>query len=81
MPKTEKTYRRVPRSKSGVEKVIGRSGPIHVDGVSKTPRGNEVWRIRSGNYVVNVITSGSSTAVMDDAVKIYSPALKRLAKR
>jgi hypothetical protein len=60
--------------------VIGRKG-VHVDNMQKTSSGQEVWRIRSGSYVVNVVTSASSTAIMDDAVKIYSPALERLAKR
>jgi hypothetical protein len=47
----------------------------------KMSQGREAWRIKSGNYIVNIVTSGSSTAIMDDALKIYSPALERLAKR
>jgi hypothetical protein len=47
----------------------------------KTPSGAEVWFFTAGDRVVNVITSNSSASIMDDALKIYSPALKRLAKR
>jgi hypothetical protein len=47
----------------------------------KTPSGAEVWLFNAGGRVVNVTTSNSSASIMDDALKIYSPALKRLAKR
>jgi hypothetical protein len=47
----------------------------------KTASGAEVWLFTTGDRVVNVITSNSSASIMDDALKIYSPALKRLAKR
>lgn len=47
----------------------------------KTPSGAEVWLFIAGDRVVNVVTSNSSATIMDDALEIYSPALKRLAKR
>jgi hypothetical protein len=48
----------------------------------KTARGEEVWRIRLiEGELTKLTTSTSSASVMDDAVKIYSPALKRLAKK
>jgi hypothetical protein len=47
----------------------------------KTSSGAEVWLFTAGGRVVNVTTSNSSASIMDDALKIYSPALKRLAKR
>ena len=47
----------------------------------KTPSGGEVWLFTAGGRVVNVTTSNSSASIMDDALKIYSPALERLAKR
>jgi hypothetical protein len=47
----------------------------------KTPRGREVWRIASGGKTIKLTTSSSSNAAMDDAVRIYSNALERLAKR
>ena len=47
----------------------------------KTPSGAEVWLFTAGGRVVNVTTSNSSASIMDDALKIYSPALERLAKR
>jgi len=53
----------------------------HVQSVEKRPSGKEVWHIVVGGDLINLTTSSSSTAVMDDAVRIYSPALERLAKR
>jgi hypothetical protein len=47
----------------------------------RTPRGTEVWRVRVDGKNVSLTTSNSSASIMDDAVKIYSPALERLAKR
>jgi hypothetical protein len=47
----------------------------------KTPGGREVWRVASGGRILNLTTSSSSNAAMDDAVRIYSSALERLAKR
>jgi hypothetical protein len=61
------------------------SGGLEAKGVvvesSLTPDGREAWRITSGNTVISLITSSTSTAIMDEAVQIYGPALKRLAKR
>jgi hypothetical protein len=48
----------------------------------KTARGEEVWRVRLvEGELAKLTTSTSSASVMDDAVRIYSPALKRLAKK
>jgi hypothetical protein len=52
-----------------------------VIGGKKTPDGREVWRIASSGKIFNLTTSSSSAATMDEAVKTYSSALKRLAKR
>ena len=49
--------------------------------VKKTASGGEIWYIRVGDQVRSLTTSNSSASVMDDALKVYSPALKRLAKR
>ena len=46
-----------------------------------TPSGREVWRVASSGKIFDITTSSSSTAAMDVAVKTYSSALKRLAKR
>jgi hypothetical protein len=82
MSKMKKTKRRsgIVRSKSGGYRIVGGKGTVHIESV-KTPDGQEVWRITSGDRIVNLITSSTSTAIMDDAVRIYSPALERLAKR
>jgi hypothetical protein len=48
----------------------------------KTVRGKrEVWRISAGGTIKSIATTASSTAAMDEAVKIYGFALKRLANR
>jgi len=46
-----------------------------------TPDGREIWRVSSKGEVVNLVTSSSSAAIMDEAVKIYAGALKRLADK
>jgi hypothetical protein len=47
----------------------------------KDKSGKEIWRVASNGQFKTVITSSSSAAAMDDAVTVYSGALKRLAKR
>ena len=47
----------------------------------RTPSGREVWRLTSSGKTFDLTTSSSSTAAMDVAVRTYSSALKRLAKR
>jgi hypothetical protein len=54
---------------------------VSVERGAKTPRGTEVWHVRVNGKIVSLTTSNSSASIMDDAVKIYSPALERLAKR
>ncbi len=54
---------------------------VRIEGKKTTPDGKEVWLISSEGKTFNLTTSISSTAIMDDAVRIYAPALKRLANR
>jgi hypothetical protein len=54
---------------------------VSVERGAKTPRGTEVWHVRVNGKILSLTTSNSSTSIMDEAVKIYSPALERLAKR
>jgi hypothetical protein len=54
---------------------------VSVERGAKTWRGTEVWHVRVDGKILNLTTSNSSTSIMDDAVRIYSPALERLAKR
>ena len=58
---------------------------VQVARVSNTTKKGEVkgeaWRVTTENGPTTVITSPSSAAAMDEAVEIYSEALKRLAKR
>jgi hypothetical protein len=44
-------------------------------------KAGERWRITDSGKSVTVRTTKSSAKIMDDAVRIYSSALKRLAKR
>jgi hypothetical protein len=66
--------------KSRGYRTVGAKGTVHVESV-KTPDGREVWHIASGGGIVNITTSSTSATIMDDAMKIYAPALERLAKR
>jgi hypothetical protein len=47
----------------------------------KTARGQEIWVISGDGGQKQIITTGTSAAVMDDAVLVYQDALKRLADR
>jgi hypothetical protein len=55
----------------GVSQVVGKL----------TSKGQEVWRVASDGKIKSITTRSSSTAAMDEAVIIYSDALKRLANR
>ena len=55
--------------------------PTHVIGGRKTATGREEWYVTTGGQQITLVTSSSSAAAMDDAVELYSEALKRLAKR
>jgi len=46
-----------------------------------TPTGAEVWTVVRNGRRSTVVTSKSSAAAMDEAVRLYAGALKRLAKR
>jgi hypothetical protein len=50
--------------------------------VEKVARnGRERWRVASGGEIKNITTRSASTRAMDEAMVIYSSALKRLANR
>jgi hypothetical protein len=68
---------------SGRKQVYGtaKGSRMLVEEGVRTPRGTEVWRVRVDGKNLSLTTSNSSASIMDDAVKIYSPALERLAKR
>lgn len=82
MSKTKKSERkrRIVRSKSDQFAIVGNRGTVRVEAL-KTEDGHEAWRIQTGDRVVDLVTSTSSTSAMDDALRIYLPALERLAKR
>ena len=61
-------------------KDFGAKNTIRIEG-RRMADGREAWRVTSGDRVLNLTTSTSSTAAIDEAVKIYDPALKRLAKQ
>jgi hypothetical protein len=72
----------VSRLRSGEYRIVGPKGSVYVDVTSeKAPDGREFWRVVSGDRIFNLSTSSSSTSIMDEAVRIYWPALERLAKR
>jgi hypothetical protein len=58
------------------KKIVGRK--LSVTRVSGGKTGRTVWRLSDGRVLKS---SPDSTAVIDQAVQIYSAALKRLAKR
>lgn len=67
------------RSNSLGRKVSGERR--RVIGKTRLSDGREVWRVASGDRITDLITSASSTSVMDQAMVIYGRALKRLADR
>jgi hypothetical protein len=44
-------------------------------------KGREQWRVASGGEIKSITTRSASTRAMDEAMVIYSSALKRLANR
>lgn len=58
-----------------------RSVPTHILGGRKAENGQEEWYVTTNTGPVTMVTSSTSAAAMDEAVKLYSGALKRLAKR
>ncbi len=66
---------------SGRRKDRLRSVPTHILGRRKTENGQEKWYVTTNTGQVTMVTSSTSAAAMDEAVKLYSGALKRLAKR
>jgi hypothetical protein len=44
-------------------------------------KGRERWRVASGGEIKSITTRSASTRAMDEAMVIYSSALKRLANR
>jgi hypothetical protein len=63
------------------DRFISKGADVRVSGGHRTPSGGEVWQVASDGGTLNLTTSSSSVAVMDVAVKQYSAALKRLAKK
>jgi hypothetical protein len=73
----------VPRVHYAAATLTG-EGALKVDAViQKTVRDDnrEVWRVSANGQIKNITTTASSTAAMDEAMKIYGFALKRLANR
>ena len=66
---------------SGRRKDRLRSVPTHIFGRHKAENGQEEWYVTTNTGQVTMVTSSTSAAAMDEAVKLYSGALKRLAKR
>lgn len=58
-----------------------RSVPTQILGGRKAENGQEEWYVTTNTGQVTMVTSSTSAAAMDEAVKLYSGALKRLAKR
>ena len=58
-----------------------RSVPTHILGGRKAENGQEEWYVTTNTGRGTMVTSATSAAAMDEAVKLYSGALKRLAKR
>jgi len=67
-----------PKSSKGKDK---KGGAKVTGGGHVTATGREVWRVvRDGREEI-LVTTNTSAKVMDEAMKIYADALKRLAKR
>ncbi len=66
---------------TGWRKDRARSAPTHVVGGRKAENGQEEWYVTTNTGQVTMVTSSTSAAAMDEAVELYSGALKRLAKR
>jgi hypothetical protein len=53
---------------------------VRVIGAEKK-HGREIWRVAASGKIYNLTTSSSSATAMDEAVRTYRKALKRLAKK
>jgi len=47
----------------------------------ETHDGRDTWRVAVDGKVMTIVTSASSTSVMDEALVVYAGALKRLANK
>jgi molybdopterin-guanine dinucleotide biosynthesis protein len=65
------------RKPSAAPPTIGRI--VTVKGPEVSPTGRETWRIASGGEVRTVVTSSSTARTMDEVVKRFEKALRRLA--
>jgi hypothetical protein len=65
------------KSIHALPKTVKASTITHV----KRSDGSEDWNITVPSGQLTITTSSTSVEVMDDAVKLYANALKRLAKR
>ena len=52
-----------------------------VIGGSRSRSGRELWRVASRGKIVTLSTSALSARAMDEAMKIYGRALRRLANK
>ena len=66
---------------SSRRKVRMRSVPTRILGGHKAKNGQEEWYVTTNTGRGTMVTSATSAAAMDEAVELYSGALKRLAKR
>jgi hypothetical protein len=66
---------------TGLGKMKQRPTSIRYARRRKTATGQEKWNVTLDGRQVTMVTSSTSVAAMDDAVHVYSGALKRLAKR
>jgi hypothetical protein len=69
-------------AKRAVKKMgVRKKGTMKYIGKKVARKGNESWLVTSGGRVKVITTRRTATAAMDEAVKLYSGALKRLANR
>ncbi len=66
---------------TGRKKDKAQSEPIYIVGGRKAEDGREEWHVTTSTGRSTLVTSSSSAAAMDEAMEVYSGALKRLAKR
>ena len=69
------------KDKKSAKDRIGEHANVRIERAPDTVSGREVWVFSTGTWIRNLTTSNSSAAIMDQALTIYAPALKRLAKR
>ena len=63
----------------GRQERYAKNATVIVEKVAR--KGREQWRVASGGEIKSITTRSASTRAMDEAMVIYSSALKRLANR